>query len=575
MARLNSIRWPWLITLLVTIAYLPFLDLRVLRMAGDEKVYLSQAIEMARDGRWFVQTLADQPDYYKGPLHYILIRAGLFVFGDHIIAGIYMNWLLALIAGLALWRMGRRGGWREDRAGLLGLAAALNVGIWTHGLASQMETELMALYGLAGAALGIEALTEKTKAKSGRGDLPFWVLAGIAGWLKSPLHAALLGSGAVLFWFSIGQLGRRLRSPGPWLSVLCGVAVCALGYGPAYFLDRQNFVDIFLGRENVGKPDNGRHIDYVLRSLPHFLFPWVAVTLGGLGILVVRWVQRWKGFGALLGQNLSRAPALVLSADETLARLGVAAALPTIIFFCAFPYKGQNYNLPALSLLLIAAWAAFPGGVPRWSHRVAGVLNAAVFLAVCAVCARFFLPTGVPEWWHWSWLVLALGASAVAAALFLTCETARGAALAAMLFFVGFGALITPLGEREMAGVRRFVRDRPDVALHYYNLEPTIWSEWGLLQLVLHRPVQGVHQEKQLAAALAPGHALLVPGAEALGQLQAHAKAAGISLDGIHQQAWTRWMTKGKNAQGQTLWGVAWRQGKLTVLEREFYILWR
>jgi 4-amino-4-deoxy-L-arabinose transferase-like glycosyltransferase len=572
MTQLRSLRWPWFITLLITAAYLPFLDLRMLRMAGDEKVYISQAIEMARGGRWFIQTLADQPDYYKGPLHYILIRLGLLIFGDHLIAGTYMNWLLPLAAALALYRMARSAGWKEDRAGLLALAAALNIGIWTHALASQMETELTALYGLAAAALGMEALSGGPRQRKGitadaLRDLPFWIIAGLAGWVKSPLHAALLGSGALLFWFSIGKLGQRLRTPGAWLAVFAGIAFCGMGYAPAYFLDRENFMGIFIGRENVGKPSNGRGVGFVLESLPHFMFPWTPVVLGGLVLYVIRSVSRWKGFGIRIRQNLSKAKTAPLPADVVLSRLGFALALPTIIFFCSFPYKGQNYNLPTLPLLALTGFALFPGGVPRWSHRIAGALIGIAFLILCALYARFhyFNP----------WVIPALVLAVVSAALFLTGTGARSAAVAAALFFGAFGAVITPLGQWEMQGVKRFVNEHPSAVIHYYNLEPTIWSEWGILQLVLHKPVQGVHRVGQLAGALQPGHALLVPGAEALGALQEHAKRAGVSLDGVTHKSWPRWMTKGRNSQGQTLWSVAWSRGDLSVLQREFYILWR
>ena len=106
------------------VALAPILDQRVLRMAGDEKVYVTQSVEMAREGRWFVQTLAGEPSYFKGPLHYVLTRVGLGVFGNRLLAGTWMNLALALLAGLAMHRLGKKR-WNDKAGLLLGLATLL------------------------------------------------------------------------------------------------------------------------------------------------------------------------------------------------------------------------------------------------------------------------------------------------------------------------------------------------------------------------------------------------------------------------------------------------------------------
>ncbi|MCM0605906.1 MAG: hypothetical protein KA715_07425 [Xanthomonadaceae bacterium] len=43
---------------------------RVIRSAGDEKVYVTQAYEMVQQGTWFVQYFQASLDFYKGPFHY-------------------------------------------------------------------------------------------------------------------------------------------------------------------------------------------------------------------------------------------------------------------------------------------------------------------------------------------------------------------------------------------------------------------------------------------------------------------------------------------------------------------------
>src|SRR5271169_1005332 len=94
--------WAAWIVLIITFTYVPFLGYRIVRTAGDEKVYVSEALEMAAHGNWFVQRLQDQPDYYKGPLHYILVRIGLIVFGHSPWAALYMNYLLLIVGALSI-----------------------------------------------------------------------------------------------------------------------------------------------------------------------------------------------------------------------------------------------------------------------------------------------------------------------------------------------------------------------------------------------------------------------------------------------------------------------------------------
>ncbi len=530
----------------VLIAFVPFLDQRVLRMAGDEKVYLTQSVEMARAGRWFVQTLADEPSYFKGPLHYIFVRIGMLIFGNHLIAGTWMHCALALLAGLAMHRLGRRR-WNDKSGLLLGLATALNVGVLSHSLISQMEVEVYAFYAFAVAALGLA----KRKADF-KYDVLFWVAAGMAGWIKSPLHSVLIGTGGLLYWGLTRQLVVRLKKPQAWLAVAIGVLVGVAGYLPAFFLDHQNFMATYLGREQFDKANNHRSWEYVMRPLLYYALPWTFVIIAA----VIRALRANK--------------ALRQSADLPMVKLGFAMSAPTLLFWCLWTYKGQNYNLPAIPALLVFAWACFNGNLPRWSIRAAGVIGALAFVvAVCVVC--HFWP--LPGWWGRGWLILAFAAILGFALTFIVSEDTRAIAAGATAFCLAFGAFITPLGEREMVDMRQFIKDNPGLTYHYYNLDPSIWSEWALLQLTLHYPVYGLHRVDQLVEAVKPGHAIIVQNTDWLNVvLNYWQKNVG---KGPHPVVtpWTRWLTKGKSQDGKSQWRVAWDSHDISQLEREFYIV--
>ncbi|MBI3557210.1 MAG: glycosyltransferase family 39 protein, partial [Deltaproteobacteria bacterium] len=500
----------------VLVAFVPFLDQRVLRMAGDEKVYVTQSVEMSRAGRWFVQTLADEPSYFKGPFHYVFVRLGMLVFGNRLIAGTWMNCALALLAGLAMYHLGRRR-WNDKSGLLLGLATALNVGMLSHALISQMEVEVCAFYAFAVAALGLAR-----KKSDFKYDVLFWVAAGMAGWIKSPLHSVLIGTGGLLYWIMTKQLLSRLKRPQAWFAVLIGIVVGLAGYLPAFLLDHDNFMATFLGREQFEKSNNHRTWDYVMRPLLYYGLPWTFVVLAG----IIR---------ALRASKLMRQ-----TADLPMVKLGVAMSAPTLLFWCLWTYKGQNYNLPAIPALLLFGWACFNGNIPRWSIRAAGALGTLAFFVALGLVWHFW---PLPSWWGRVWLILSFVAMLGFAMTFLVTEDSRAVAAGAVAFCLAFGAFITPLGEREVVDMRRFIKDNPGLTYHYYNLDPSIWSEWALLQLTLHYPIYGLHRNEQLAEAVKPGHAVIVQNTDWLNVvLNYWQKNVG---KGPHPVVtpWTRWLT--------------------------------
>jgi hypothetical protein len=327
---------------------------------------------------------------------------------------------------------------------------------------------------------------------------------------------------------------------------------------PAYLLDQANFVATFLGRENVNKVNNGRHIDYVLRSLPHFMFPWTGAALAGI----------YYTFGHMIR------PKKFFQSDPVMAQLGLSMALPTIVFFCAFPYKGQNYNIPTISCIILMGFATF-GTFPKWSHKLASVIGVVALLLFSALIGRFFGFFNMPQWWPVYYAIGALLCLAAFAVCFWFATNTHTIAVGTLALFAGFALAITPIGTRELIGIQKFIETNKNLHLHYYNLEPTIWSEWVLMELSTGREIRGLHKPEQIKDALSPGHALIVPGNDALEMLQLHAKKMQVSMANVEMIPWTRWLTKGTNRHGQKLWTVAWEQRSLHVLEREYYILYR
>jgi 4-amino-4-deoxy-L-arabinose transferase-like glycosyltransferase len=556
--------------LLILAVYSPFLGARLLRMTGDEKVYISQAIEMQNHGTWFVQYMHGRTDYFKGPLHYLLVRFGLLVFGWSAWAALYMNLIFLLAGALSLAAIVRRRlpAWRDGDI-WVSLAFALGIGIYTHTWASQMEIEVaglacVALYGLDRAALG-------------SGAFVFWLAAGFAGWAKSPLHSVLLGLSGVLFWATQGELLARLRSSKAWLGVFCGVLLCVAGYFPAFFLNQESFWREFIIKENVGKGGTGLpwHIA-VVPLFTYFLVPWLPMVLVSLA-------------------RIAFAPTRV-TADPGARRLlwlSICGLLPNMVFFIAHPYRYENYNLPLIGTVWLATAAAWgtaalkprEAGARRWmSAYAASFAIMAITTLVALIAFTYFILRMTPaasakSWWPaWGlpFLWLFGGASVVGWTVFGVLERGRrphlvGASGAALM--IGVAGMIWLLGEREMAGIRGYLDTKPDAHISYVNLTGSIWNEWGYLGLWIGRPVTEVYKKEQVLEAIKRGDTLVVAdkhdGIDAFEELR-RTDLAGVPLKMI---AWKRWRTRGLAPSGESLWQEAWNRRDISLLETDYYLV--
>lgn len=555
-----------LLAFILLLIYVPFLGDRVIRPAGDDKVYVSQAIEMASQGNWFMQTLGGQPDYYKGPMHYIFLRLGIGVFGDSMWATVWMNLVLVILAAIALGAIVQRNmrefeGWPF----WTGMAFATCAGIYSHVYASQMEVETAAFF--------IFGLYFLDRSGPGKADLKFWLIAGLVGWLKSPLHSVLLGSTALLFWGWQGELLPRLRSPSAWLSAIIGVLVCAVGYLPAYVLDRENFINAYILRETLHKPANGAPWHYpIIPLFTYSVFPWMLPAFVAYADALSRLWRKGREVRSTPGSRRAMA-------------LGITLMLPSILFFLWHPYRGQNYNLPVMGGLMLAIASTWATRSESWNraYSISLGLSSLLFLVVPAVLTYFtrhYDP--MPFWWP-SYLlpVLWIGALLSARGFWregVTFGTARPASLSrrVLWFFVALGCLLSTLGEREMIDLRdkiyQLKKGGEVPKITYYNLQKNIWSEWGYLNFQVPYPISGVFNKEQLLAAVRNNEIILVPGDQWLNQMKEDL-AQDLPNATWEIDLWKRWKTKGKNAQGQTAWKESWEKRDLTVLEKDFYMV--
>jgi len=254
----------------------------VVRTAGDEKVYVQQALEMWDRGSLFVQTLFNVPDYYKGPFHFWLALFGIKTLGLHALAIFYFHPILIVLGGWSMVRVVERlipESQSKTPTSVFsvplfwGLVFCSGVGLYAHAFASQMEVSLACLFALA---------MERLTSKGPRAEFYFWIVAGIVGWIKSPLHSVFLGLAGCLHFLFEGTLLSRLKSPRSWLAVAAGIGTCILGYVPTAALDFSNFYARYIQKETVQKSTSGQHWSVALVPIVSFYFlPWIFFAIAG------------------------------------------------------------------------------------------------------------------------------------------------------------------------------------------------------------------------------------------------------------------------------------------------------
>lgn len=566
--------WLWL-SLLIALVYAPFLHLRPVRPAGDDKVYVAQALEMERDGSWFVQTLSDEPDYRKGPFHYLALRVGYKVFGHNMWATLYMNFILVILGALAVAQLaGRHLGGSANWAFWAGGVFALNAGIYSHVFASQMEVELAAMFAIALYAL--DRLRE-----GGEDDWIFWLIVGLAGTIKAPLHAGFLGITALLFWYLDGTWRNRITSWRAWAGVGLGILFCVGAYLPAALSDWQNFSRTFFGRENFDKGSNGAPWHYpIIPLFTYFLFPWTLPVFVAYADGFRRLWLRARGWS-----DQKKLDVIFTSGHERLVILGLCLLAPSILFFLFHGYRGQNYHLPVISGLVLVVAALWSTATPAWKRiYIAMIFVTAILLLAFPIALTFLVQHfhPMPRWWSdWTLAIVWVGTLLGSKGLMDEAWTFSAARPQVMFrktvwIFIAAGALLVNLGEREMLDLKEHYRANTaagrSVHYAYYNLHRNVWSEWAYLNFWAHVPVSGAHTEAGLKAAVDRGDYILVPGADRLAEFHKVRERLFPNYR-VDIEPWRRWHTKAKNEAGESVWKDAWRAKDISLLERQHAII--
>ena len=554
-------------TLILTVVFVYFyfmLDM-FLPTTGDQKTYMAQALEMQRDGNWFVQTLFNESDYYKGPLHFLFLRLGIILFGPHsMFATVYMNFFGLILLVVLLYKFLLSSLKDVSWAFFYALSVVLSIGVYSHSFASQMEAELVIAYGVT-----LFLLDKADRDKSLFNLLLLWGSVGLAGWLKSPAYSVFLALSLFIYWLMTSQFKERILDKNNWMALVFGIFVGLAGYLPILYYDGDAFIETYIIRESLSKGANG--VGWTTAFFPiftYFLAPFMFVAIFSYLVAIYKTLFKQED---------------VLNAEERrLIKLGLAITIPTITFFTLHPYRGDIYALPIVSATMLMAYVFSRAYIKEyektfiWMMRLSAIVLSIVPLLVIALYVHL---SPMPEWW--SSLLLPMAIFTFFFTLwFVFRESKRVVEASPLLLSFSFIPLLLTLslmfqsfGKAEVIGLQEYAQ-RTDIQkpIGDYNLYKNYWNEYGALNFWSGVDVVGIFDKQELQKFLAEGGSIIVEGDGRLEEFQKNI-SKGLTLDDFDIYIWKRWLTHGKGPNGESMFLKYWNSKDISNIERNFYIL--
>lgn len=429
-------------------------------MTGDQKTYLSIALEMKEKGSILIPYLYGQPNFLKPPLQYWMTLIGWKLFGLSLFGALLPS-VLALVA--SSWLVQKIS---KSTTPLPALVFASTLATMTYGTTAQMEIWIVAFY-LAAWALYLEKKLLLT-----------FVTVGVMAWVKGPLYPVLF----VLSIFFKAYLDHNLivlKKPKFLLSLLLGILVGLSWYFAAATTHYQALRDVFFGRENFGKLQTSQGTPWGLwGEFIMTLFPVVYLVI--VSVADPEFKNRFKTHG----------------------KLWLSYALIPALFFTFFPYRVNTY----LYLLTpVIAWMTVTH--PHPSRPLKLLMSA--FVVIIALVG------GILSYRLWSgqWISLVIALSLAVTLTVWALANIRlnaiwvGVSSLILVNLIRFGA--TDIGEWDL----RPLREVASASEFEYRIEPNqedIWHEFGLISSALARSIHYVSTPEQEIEKLNLGETLLL-----------------------------------------------------------------
>lgn len=507
---MRAIRW-----LPVLACYLIALGLYSIPWTGDQKFYISTALEMRDAGAWLLPRFLGETSYFKPPFQYWATLSGFQLFGlnlwgallPSVIAAFgcaFFLKLLSLMEGLGGARPGVDA--RRVEPGFpSGLGFLLCLGTLTYGTVAQMEIWVCLFHAAAWWA-GVKAVTSGQRMR-GRWLLLAFSIAGAAAWVKSPVYSAFWVLGYSGYLIFSGRV-ENLRDKRLWLALSVGVAMGLSWYVYAYAVDGERFWAEYVVKESLEKKaGNGGSVASIWYALFYFCFPFTLLIGFAIRDLVH---ERRREFRALF----------------------LGWFLPPAIFFSVHPYRVTTYLYILVPVLFLALSRVDRSRFPLWVRATSGIVPALVLSLLAAVLWRAGM---VPAW---------IGIGLIVSGLLHLAILRGPKGYGDQVFLVGAGAALlmvrlaaVSLGMDDLAALRALVAENPDAKMVMLDEGANIWHEAGILSLATGVRIEKARDDRGLALTLAQGGWVLLSEE----QLSKLGWTAEVEPAGLTWRAWPRW----------------------------------
>ncbi|NDG83811.1 MAG: hypothetical protein EBX52_02090, partial [Proteobacteria bacterium] len=425
---------------LVLICYLIWISGMSVPMTGDQKVYLSIALEMKERGEWIIPYLFGRANFLKPPLQYWATLTGWNLLGFGL-AGALLPSVAALIGSAFLVRRLSGG-----KSFLPLLFYCSMISSMTYGTTSQMEIWIVFFYTLA----WFFWLHQRR--------ILAWVATGVLSWVKGPLYPALWTGSIVLERF-LAKKGRECLRPRFIAGGLLGVLIGISWYLLAARTHLDEVLAVFWMRENLGKLSTpqgsmgGLWAEFLGTLFP--LLPWMMLSAGSRQIR-----QRWK-------ENRT---------------FWLAYGLLPAVFFSLFPYRVNTY-LFVLTPLAVWMMGEERPESPRLLRQLVNLLVGLSGVVLLGLVFRLhaghwissvILVAAVVGLGIWAYGHLRLSPAAVGVGSLFLVTVIRLAAI--------------EIGEWDLKALRTYRSLNPGPIAYLIDHED-IWHEFGLVSAALESPI--------------------------------------------------------------------------------------
>lgn len=488
----------------VALVYIPFLGRFSIPLTGDQKVYLSTALEMREKGSFLQPYLFGEPSYFKPPFQYWMTLWGWNVFGLNLWGALIPS-VLAVV--LTAWLLGEIAYLLHERKEFVnaGLWFASALGVITFGTTAQMEIYLCFFYAASWWA-GLRFLSKPPQKRRAAFLYLALGLAGLAALVKSPLYSIFWVSGFFSYLILSGEW-ELFKSRHLTGALLLGILLGASWYIAILVIDGENFWAQYVVRENFEKAGGNRGTILGLWSaLLYFCFPFTLLILPALKAF-------WKG--RHVGNGL---------------RFLMAWSWPPLLFFSAYPYRNKPYAFILVPLLsILVDWGYFRSGRTRFYRMTTLMSSSLMLIGYTLVSVVLYRAQSVPDWIVLGWIGVGVWS--------FICgfkDWMRGLVLCGIAGVLLFRLTAISLGEKDIATLRTLHASHPEAKIALLDEKKNIWNESGLLTAALGVPVLRLTHFDQVVPFLKTGGIVLLD--------EEQSKLLNtVDLKSLEETIWLRW----------------------------------